>query len=426
MQRTRLVLFLSLVLLTNAKAGSDWPQFRGPQGNGHADSKNLPITWSESSNIQWKTATHGRAWSSPVVWGDQIWMTTATEDGKQLGVIVVDKNSGKIIHDKKLFDVAEPQFAHKFNSYASPTPAIEAGRVYVTWGSPATACIDTKTFKILWERRDLVCDHFRGAGSSPILFRNLLINNYDGADTQYVHAFDKQTGKTVWNTKRSVDFKDLDKDGKPAAGGDWRKAYATPHIARIGKRPILLSSGAKAHYAYNPTNGKEIWRIDHHGQHSASTRPLFAHGNAYFPTGFGKGELIVVPVNKRGALAEDDKVWHVKRSVPKKPSMLMVKNHLFTVDDGGIATCYEAMTGKVLWQERLARRAGNFSASPILANGKIYISNEDGMTFVFEANPKELKIVANNELESGCMASPAISGDALFLRTKTHLYRIQK
>jgi len=421
----RLALILSLLTVANLQADANWNQFRGPAGNGHVNAKNLPTKWSETSNIKWKTAIHGRAWSSPVVWGNQIWMTTATADGKQLGVVVVDKNSGKIIHDKKLFDVAEPQFAHKFNSYASPTPTIEAGRVYVTWGSPATACLDTKTFKILWQRRDLVCDHFRGAGSSPILFRNLLINNYDGADTQYVHAFNKKTGKTVWNTRRSVDFKDLDKDGKPAAGGDWRKAYSTPHIAWFDKQPILLSSGAKAHYGYNPVNGKELWRMDHHAQHSASTRPVFGHGNAYFATGFGKGELIVVPVNKQGALSENDKVWHSKRSVPKKPSMVMVKNHLYMVDDGGIASCYEAKTGELVWQERLARRSGNFSASPILAKGKIYISNEDGTTFIFEANPKELKVVATNKLEDGCMASPAISGNALFIRTKTQLYRIE-
>ena len=422
----RIAFYLSLTLALNAVADANWNQFRGPAGNGHVKSANLPLKWSETSNIRWKTAIHGRAWSSPVIWDNQVWMTTASADGKQLGIVVVDKDSGKIIHDKKLFDVAEPQFAHKFNSYASPTPAIEEGRVYVTWGSPATACLDTKTFKIIWERRDLVCDHFRGAGSSPIIFRNLLINNYDGADTQYVHAFDKKTGKSVWNTKRSVDFKDLDKDGKPAAGGDWRKAYSTPHIAWAGKSPILLSSGAKAHYAYNPVNGKEIWRMDHHGQHSASTRPLFGHGNAYFPTGFGKGELIVVPVNKKGALSEDEKAWHVKRSVPKKPSMLLVKNHLYTIDDGGIASCYNAKTGEVLWQDRLARRSGNFSASPILSNGKIYISNEDGETFVIETNPKELKVVATNKLEDGCMASPAISDNAIFLRTKTHLYRIEK
>jgi outer membrane protein assembly factor BamB len=425
MQRTTIALILALAVTANLQAGTDWTQFRGPKGNGHSDAKGLPTKWGEDSNIKWKTAIHGRAWSSPIILGDQVWLTTATADGKQLGVVVVDKDSGKIVFDKKLFDVADPQFAHKFNSYASPTPVAEDGRVYVTWGSPATACLDAKTFKIIWERRDLVCDHFRGAGSSPIIFRNLLINNYDGADVQYVIAFDKQTGKTVWKTDRSVDFKDLGPDGKPHLDGDTRKAYSTPHIAWLGKRPLLLSSGAKAHYAYNPVTGKEIWRIDHHGQHSASTRPLSAHGNAYFPTGFSKSEVLVVSLKSKRSVNPDDLVWRSKRSIPKKPSLLMVKDLLFMVDDGGIASCYEGKTGELLFQERLATKSGNFSASPIYANGNIYISNENGKSFVFRAS-REFKVIATNELEDGCMASPAVSGNALFLRTKTHLYRIEK
>lgn len=421
----RFTIALSVFFAVQLSADQNWPQFRGPQGNGHTASDGLPTTWSETENVKWKTAIHGRAWSSPVIWGNQIWMTTATEDGKQLSVVVVNKDSGKIVYDKKLFDVAEPQFAHKFNSYASPTPVIEEGRVYVTWGSPATACIDTKNFKILWQRRDLECDHFRGAGSSPILFKNLLIMHYDGADLQYLVALDKQTGKTIWKTDRSVDFQDIGKDGKPLRDGDTRKAYATPHIAWVGKKPILLSSGAKAHYAYNPYNGKEIWRVDQHGQHSASTRALFAHGNAYFATGFSRAELLVVNVKKsKGLIDPADLVWNSKRSVPKKPSPIIVGNLLFTVDDGGIASCYDAKTGENHWQERLATKAGNFSASPIYSAGKIYIGNEDGKSFVFNAS-KEFKVIATNELEDGCMASPAVSGAALFLRTKTHLYRIE-
>ncbi|MBG89080.1 MAG: quinonprotein alcohol dehydrogenase [Verrucomicrobiales bacterium] len=404
---------------------ANWPQFRGPKGNGHSPAKNLPLKWSESENIKWKIAVDGRAWSSPVIWGGQVWMTSASADGKQLSVVVVNKNTGKVLFDKKLFDVAEPQFAHKFNSYASPTPVLEDGRAYVTWGSPATACLDMKTFKILWQRRDLVCDHFRGAGSSPIIFRNLLIMNYDGADTQYVMALDKKTGKDVWRTDRSVDYKDLDEDGKPAAGGDWRKAYATPHIAWVNAKPMLLSSGAKAHYAYNPVNGKEIWRIEHLGQHSASTRTVYGHGNAYIPTGFGKGELLVVKADSTGVLQDEDAEWHVKRSIPKKPSLLLVGKYLYMIDDGGIASCYEAKTGEQIYQERIARKSGNFSASPVYANGRIYISNEDGTTFVLAAKP-DFKVLAENKLEEGCMASPAIDGDAIILRTKTHLYRIAK
>ena len=177
-------------------AGENWPQFRGPAGDGVAHSTNLPIYWSENKNIVWKTAIHGLGCSSPVIYGQQIWLTTATQDGTELSVLCLDKDSGEILLDQKLFEILEPQFAHKFNSYASPTPVIEKGRVYVTWGSPGTACLDTRTFDVLWTRDDLVCDHFRGAGSSPIIYEESLILPYDGADYQYILAMNKNTGET--------------------------------------------------------------------------------------------------------------------------------------------------------------------------------------------------------------------------------------
>ena len=204
-ETVRMRFCVAIIISALATQAAHWNQFRGPEGTGHVQA-NLPLSWSETENVTWKTAIPGRGWSSPVLWENQIWLTTATPDGKQLTVLCLDAANGKTLHQQKLFDVAEPQFAHKFNSYASPTPVVEAGRVYVSWGSPGTACIDTKTFKVLWTRRDLECDHFRGAGSSPILWNNLLINNHDGADQQYVFALDKLTGKTVWKTPRSVDF----------------------------------------------------------------------------------------------------------------------------------------------------------------------------------------------------------------------------
>src|SRR5207244_7481693 len=176
------------------------------------------------------------------IWGEQIWLTTASEDGAKLFALCLNRETGKIIHDKKLFDVEKPQFAHKFNSYASPTPVIEAGRVYVTFGSPGTACLDTQSGAVLWERRDFECNHYRGAGSSPILFQDLLIMNFYGSDHQFIVALDKKTGKTVWRKERSIDYKDLGPDGKPEAEGDWRKAFSTPHVAELDGKPVLMSS----------------------------------------------------------------------------------------------------------------------------------------------------------------------------------------
>ena len=171
-----------------------------------------------------------------MVHGRQVWLTTATADGRRLYAVCLDRDTGRVVADLKLFDVEHPQYAHSFNSYASPTPVIEDGRVYVTFGSAGTACLDTKSFKVVWARRDIECNHFRGAGSSPVLFRDLLIMNFDGSDRQFVIALDKRTGRTVWRTNRSIDFRDLDVAGKPAAEGDMRKAFATPHVALINDR----------------------------------------------------------------------------------------------------------------------------------------------------------------------------------------------
>ncbi|MFQ5929490.1 MAG: PQQ-binding-like beta-propeller repeat protein [Acidobacteriota bacterium] len=421
MQRT--VSLLLLILYTSlAFAADHWPQFRGPSGNGHSGARDLPLHWSETKNVVWKTPIHHRGWSSPVIYEDQIWVTTATRDGHRLYALCIDRETGRIIKDLKLFDVAEPQFCHPFNSYASPTPVIEEGRVYVTFGSPGTACIDTKSFKVLWERRDIECNHFRGAGSSPILYRNLLIINFDGSDHQFVIALDKQTGRTVWRTKRSIDFQDLDENGKPLADGDWRKAFSTPHVAIINGRLELISLGAKAAYAYDPLNGGEIWRVEERGQHSASTRPVVGHGMIFYPTGFARGQLFAVRGGGKGLITDTHVAWKVKRGVPNKPSILLIGDLIYMINDGGIAICVEAKTGEVVWQARIG---GNYSASPVYADGKIWLFSEEGKISPIQPG-WEFKILAENHLDDGFMASAAIVGKAFYLRTKTHLYRIEK
>ena len=415
--------FLTLLLCSLTAQAAHWNQFRGPEGTGHTKAQ-IVTTWSETENIKWKIVTPGRGWSSPVIWEDQIWLTTATPDGKSLTAICINAINGETLYQEKVFDVESPQFAHRFNSYASPTPVIENGRVYLTWGSPGTICIDTKTFKTIWKRRDLECDHFRGAGSSPIIWNDLLINNHDGADVQYVFALNKMTGKTVWKSPRSVDFMDLDPNGKPKRDGDMRKGYSTPHIIVLNNRPTLLSSGAMAHYAYEPTDGREIWRVVERKQHSASTRPIFGHGLCYFPTGFGKGQLLAIDPVGKNDITDNNIKWRLDRSgVPEKPSLLLINDHLYLVDDqGGLVTCVDAKNGKESWSERLG---GNYSASPITAQGLIYAFNENGKCTVFTASPAGLKKIAENNLESGFMASPAVYKNALILRTKTHLYRVE-
>ena len=405
-----------------AYASDDWPQFLGPKGNGYSDAVNLPLHWNETENVAWKTLIHDRGWSSPVILGNQIWLTTATLDGHRLYALCLDRETGKILKDLKLFDVEQPQHCHPFNSYASPTPVIEPGRIYITFGSAGTACIDTRSFQVLWERHDIECNHFHGAGSSPILFQDLLFMNFDGSDHQFVVALDKQSGKTVWMTKRSIDFQDLDSNGKPAAEGDFRKAYSTPHLAVINGKPELISLGSRAAYGYNPYDGRELWRVEERGQYSASSRPAVGLGKIFFTTGFNIGQLFAVRQGGQGVITESHVAWKVKRGVSNKPSILLIGDLLYMISDAGIASCIEAETGKVLWQERIG---GEFSASPAYADGKIWLFSEEGKTTVITPG-KTFQLLAENQLGDGFMASPAIVDRSLFLRTRTHMYRIEK
>jgi outer membrane protein assembly factor BamB len=418
--KTTTVLLFALVLTQPLLA--QWPQFRGPEGTGHAASTVLPLTWAEGKNVTWKMAVHGRAWSSPVILGNQVWMTTATPDGRELFAVALDRDSGKIVFDLKLFDVATPQYAHPFNTYASPTPVIEPGRVYVTFGSPGTAAIDTKTGKVIWERRDFECNHFRGAGSSPILFGDLLLMHFDGSDHQFVVALDKRTGKTVWRTPRSIDFQDLGPDGKPKADGDFRKGFATPQIVMVEGRPVMVSVGSKAVYGYDPLTGKELWRVIERGSHSASSRPVAGHGLVFVPMGFDQAQLLAIRPDGQGDVAASHVAWRFGKGAPSKPSILLVGDVIYMVNDGGIVGAVEAKTGELVWRGRVE---GTYSASPLYANGRIYLFNEDGKTTVLEAG-RELKVLAENFLEDGFMSSPAVDGRALYLRTRTHVYRIEE
>ncbi len=401
------------VAASPASDTENWPQFRGPTGDGHSHATGLPLTWSETENVRWKTPIHGRAWSSPVVWGDLVWMTTAPEDGHEAFAVAVDRRTGKILHDIKVFDVPKPQEINALNSYASPTPVIEAGRVYVTFGAHGTACLDTATGRALWARRDLECNHFRGPGSSPILVDDLLILHFDGFDFQYVVALDKATGKTVWKTNRSTKFGDID--------GDFRKAFSTPIVIEAGSRRQLISPASKAAMAYDPRTGEELWKIEFEA-HSSTSRPLAADGLVYIFTGFGRSQLWAVRPDGRGDVTDSHVAWKYSRSVPCKPSALLVDKLIFMVTDAGRAVCLEATTGREVWQKRLG---GEYSASPIVAEGRIYFFSHDGRTTVIAAD-RAGKILAENRLDDGFMASPAVSGKSLILRTKKRLVCVEK
>jgi outer membrane protein assembly factor BamB len=403
-------LLLSACLLLAPSPNDNWTQFRGPNGTGRADQAgHLPIRWSETLNIRWKTRIHDKGWSSPVIWGDQIWLTTARADGKEMFVICVDRNTGKILHDKKLFDVAAPDYEPATNSYASPTPVIEAGRVYVHFGSYGTACLDTATGRVLWQRRDLPCNHWRGPASSPILYHNLLILQFDGYDYQYVVALDKKTGKTVWRHDRTIDY--------GTTNGDLKKAFSTPSIYTINGKPELLSPAAVATTALDPETGTVLWRV-YHGGMNVTAPPQYGLGLVFLCTGDGGLKLLAVRPEGHGNITKKAIVWKSRRNVPSRSSPLLLDGLLYMVDERGIASCLDARTGRQLWQQRLQ---GTFFASPIYADGRLYFVNDSGDGFVL-APGRRPQVLAVNQLDDGCMASPAVSGSDLFLRTKKYLY----
>lgn len=412
---------LCLLLALPAAAG-DWPAFRGPTGDGDAGSANLPLTWSESENVTWKTPIPFKGWSTPVILAGQIWLTTATEEGNDFFGICVDAKSGEIVFNEKLFHCDEPEpLGNNVNCYASPSPVIEPGRVYLHFGSYGTTCIDTATKKVLWKRDDLPCRHYRGPGSSPFLFENLLILSMDGVDVQYMVALDKLTGETVWKTDRSTVWHDYDPDGTPNRDGDARKAFSTPRIIDVDGEQQLFSLAAFAAYAYNPRTGRELWHITHSG-HTSSASPLFHKGLAYVLTGHVFTEIWAVRAGGQGDVSDSRVVWKFgEKKVPTTPSPIIVDDRLYMISNNGQVTCLKPDTGEELWSERVG---GGYIASPIHAAGHLYFCSSQGKTVVLKAGPAYAPL-AENSLDDGCMASPAVSGDALFLRTTTHLYRIE-
>jgi outer membrane protein assembly factor BamB len=406
-----------------------WTQLRGPSGDGHVspvgstDRIGLPLEWSETNHVKWKTEIPHRGWSSPVVLNNQVWLTTATTDGHEFFGIAVDAASGRMNYHEKLFHCEKPEpLGNSVNCYATPTPALEPGRVYLHFGSFGTACLDTETKTILWKRDDLKCRHYRGPASSPILYQDTVILTMDGADLQYLVALDKKSGKTVWKTDRSVAWNDENIPDQMTREGDRRKAHSTPLIVQINRKPVMLTAGAKAAYAYDPDNGRELWKVQYNAW-SAAPMPVYDEksGLALFITGLGKTELLGVRVDGQGDVTDTHIAWRTDAMVAKTASPLLIDGLFYMVSDDAMLTCLEAATGKQVWRQRIG---GNYSASPIYADGQMFFFNQQGKTSVIKPG-RTFELTGTNTLATGFMASPAVSGKALFLRTKTHLYRVE-
>jgi len=398
---TKPIIILLLFLCTPVLAG-DWPQFRGPTGQGLSDEQGLPLTWSESKNVRWKVAIPGKGWSSPVIQADRIWLTTATEDGKSLRAISVDRNTGAILLNIEVFRLKSLGQISSKNSYASPTPVLEDGRVYVHFGAHGTACL-TQSGEIVWKTRLEYDNGQHGPGGSPVIYENLLIVSCDGQDVQFVVALDKLTGKVRWKKSR-----------------EGYQAYTTPLIVPLAAGDQVISPGAFRAIAYDPRTGKELWQVKYGEGFSNVPRPVYGDGLVFICTGFQQPSLLAVRLDGRGDITKSHIAWTLKRGAPLTPSPLLVGTELYLISDNGIASCVDAKTGNPFWQVRLG---GNHSASPIYADGRIYFLSEEGESVVI-APGRQFKPLAQNQLDGQTLASMAVSSSSIFVRSLTHLYRI--
>jgi outer membrane protein assembly factor BamB len=402
--RIALSLLLALAALGSALRADDWPQFRGPSGQGLAADAGVPLAWSESQNIVWKTPVPGRGWSSPVVAGGRVWLTTSVNDkGASLRAMAFEVAGGKEAANVEVFRLRSAELANPKNSHASPTPIVEGDRVYVHFGAAGTAALSTSG-EVVWKAH-FPYESQHGNGGSPVLYGDLLIFSCDGSNEAFVVALDKRTGKVRWKTSRR----------QPSD-----QAYSTPLMIRVGDRDQLVSVGAYRAAAYDPETGKEIWRVSYADGFSNVPRPVFGHGLVYIATGFQQPSLLAVRADGAGDVTKTHVAWTLKRGAPLTPSPLLVGDELFVVNDGGIATCLDAKSGATHWVQRLG---GAFSASPVFADGRIYFLSEEGISTVL-APGKEFRKLAESSLDGAILASMAVAERSIFIRTMTHLYRV--
>ena len=408
--------------------GDDWPQFRGPTGQGISSERKLPVHWGAGSNVVWRSAVPGEGWSSPIVWKDKVFLTSASERGTKCRVLALDRRSGKILWDKEVFEQVPLRKEGK-NSYATPTPVTDGKRVYAVFGDGSVAAL-TLEGGLSWTNREVQFYSRHGLGSSPIVHGDLLIMPYDGSnrigtpgtwpnnsaeerlgwqipwDRAFVAALDVKTGKRVWTGKRGMS----------------RIAHSTPVVVEHADRKQIVSIAGDAIQGFDPKTGDLIWTAYAQGEGLVPT-PVIGDGMIFAASGFEKTTLRGVRIGGKGDVTQTHIAWEQRKGVPTQPSLLYAKGHVYGIADGGIATCYEAGSGNIIWQERIG---GNHSASPVLADGRVYFLSEAGETAIIEANPKYSGILATNSVGERCQASMAISRGNLFIRSDKHLFCIGK
>lgn len=407
---------------------ADWTHFRGPAGDGvAAPDAAPPLEWSETKNVVWKTELPGRGRSSPVVLGKRVFVTGARERGIKrvkiggddmqtaehvsLTAACLDRETGKILWELTLAEVSSPDPVHWLNSWATPTPVVEAGRLICDFGGQGTWCLDPETGKTLWHKV-IPLDHQVGPGSSLLLDGKRVIFIRDGREAQYVAALDKSTGEQLWKTERP-----------PIKIGhnNMRKSFSSPLIIESGGKRQLIAVAPHWIAAYDPENGKELWRARHGDGFSIGTVPVFGDGLVYFGTGCFKPNIIAVKPDGEGDVTASHIAWRSQKSIPVMSSPLYLDGNLYWVSDDGMATCADPKAGTPRWQTRLGEA---HLASPLAAGGRIYFFGREGKSTVVQPGA-EYKSLAENKLDGIVSASPAALGKALYLRSDTHLYRLE-
>jgi outer membrane protein assembly factor BamB len=411
----RIVLPWAVLLLTGAALqADDWSEFRGPGGLGLAGERSYPTEWSVTKNVVWKQSIPGRGWSSPIVSAGRVILTTAvpaknSAGDQSLRALCLEAKTGKLLWDNEVFrlDGKKAPPIHGKNSHASPTPVTDGRRLYVHFGHQGTACLDLDG-NVVWRSTELTYQPVHGSGGSPVLADDALVFSCDGSDKQFVAALDRRTGKLLWQTDRNCTY--------------YKKfSFSTPLVIEVKGQKQVVSAGSGAVCAYEPATGREVWRVRYDG-YSVIPRPVFGHGLVYVSSAFDRPTLLAVRPDGRGDVTDSQVAWTVVKGAPNSPSPLLVGDELYLVADHGLATCLDAVTGKVHWQERLG---GTYSASPLYAGGKVYFQDEAGTGVVVKAGTR-FERLAQNALEEATLASYAAADGALFIRTEKHLYRIQE
>jgi outer membrane protein assembly factor BamB len=408
------LLTIAVIIAAITARAEDWPEFRGPTGQGLSRAHNLPVEWSGTKNVVWKQAVPGKGWSSPVLVAGRIYLTSAiaAEQGSSISLraLCLEAAMGKLVWNTEVCapSVGPATRIHTKNSHASATPVVEGNRLYVHFGPLGTACLDLEG-NVRWRNTSLEYPPVHGNGGSPILAGDALIFSCDGASEPFLVALNKNTGEVAWRVHRPTEAKK-------------KFSFSTPLLIAVDNQTQVVSPGSGAVCAYDPKSGREIWRARYGDGYSVIPRPVYGQGLLFLSSGFDSPQIMALRPDGQGDVTATHIVWKTARGAPSTPSPLLAGDELYFVSDSGIASCVDARTGQVHWQERLG---GPCSASPVFAEEKIYVQTEEGLGVVLKAG-KKFQMLSSNPLGERTLASYAVADGALYIRGEENLYRIGK